>query len=195
MNEFYYEVDNVFDLDQIRDIALPYITEDWKKVDDVTGLRDFSDRIVIPVIEHVYLSLLQERFPKLHPLCKILKNSERQWPVHVDVNRRVSINIPLANTGEGKFTQFYTGGEQVEWWKGYFGSLYDTWQSNQYHTYIANSEHAVDYVLHEKPAIINTTQPHSVFNQHADPVDPNPRFILAWGYHGTFEQAIEDFSQ
>lgn len=191
MSDYYYELKNLFDLEELKKIALPYITEEWKQTDDFMGLISFTDKTLIKVADHDYLLQFQQRFPRLGNTLRILKNSNKSWPVHLDVNRLVSINIPIMNTGEGKITRFYEGGTQVNEWYGNFGIIEGSFQSNEYQTYVQDATPVLDYVLDKNPAIINTTKPHSVYNQHANPTDPNPRFIMAWGYTGTYEEAVE----
>ena len=198
MNDYYCEIPNIFNVKYISAICKTIVTDEWLNSTDIGGLAHFTDVYPIAVEDHPYLQVLRDNFPKLFPYVKVLKNSEPTWPVHVDNHRRVSITIPVANTGPNKLTTFHEGGETAPYIEGYFGNDWGTWDTNEYLEYVVNSTPAVEYAIQDTPVLINTSKPHGVLNKEANKeankVDPNPRLIATWGYEDTYENALRDFN-
>jgi len=187
MNNFVFEIPDFIDRAYLYTKAKEILTEKWLSTPDPWALADYTDRVFIKVDDDEYLSSIREQHPKLKDYIKILKAETGTWPTHVDKHRVTAINIPLHNYEECDVIFYDNNYTELHEVTTKFGSIEDTWKSNNYLTYVQPKTVLYKHILNNT-AIINTNAPHSIENRSND-----NRIIASWTYDETFEQAIEDF--
>jgi len=187
MNPYTHKIPNFIDPILLNNILDSIISPLWESLPDPAALYEYTDKLPIAVKDYPFLANIQSKYPKLADRIKFLKSSKGSWPIHCDTHRQTAINIPLRNI-ENTHTVFHKGGEQAKNVHAYFGNVLQEWYSNEYVTYITNSEEVYKEIL-ECPTIVNTSKPHGIINNGS-----NNRWICSWAYNGTFEEAIEEIN-
>jgi hypothetical protein len=166
MNNLVYFPKLDLDLEKLKTIALTSGT--------VAGMS-FQHR---RVENFEYMQNVMNEFPFLSSVFSIYKTYS-DFPIHIDSNRKCTLNIPVANT-ENSETICY---DDTTCAKSEFS------QKNLWHTF-ENLEHFREiyrFTL-DKPTLFNTTIPHKVI------VSKVPRVSISWGIVNLdFEQAREMF--
>ena len=183
--KFVKDLPNFIDIDYMKKLVLPMVTEEWLNMRDYIALGRFTDVKVIDVAADEYLTSIKEKYPKLNFYLKIMKSSTN-WSIHVDNSRASAINIPISGCDESIKTVFYEGGELVE---STISNGYH-YLSNEYVTYVQGAEPVYEYAC-TVPTLINTNVTHSVKYTKGTENLP-PRIIASWAYNGSFEEAVAD---
>jgi hypothetical protein len=187
MNTYITEITDVFNISIFQEIASKLITPEWLESSDPGSLQKFTDKFPIDINEYAELSLLRKKYPSLSRYLKFMKSTRGSWPVHIDNQRNSAINIPISNTAN-TITRFYTGGTPVNKVHAMFGNVLNDWYSNEYITYIKDSQKHYDHIL-TVPTLVNTAKPHNIINN-----SDTPRIVCSWATTLSYEEAQKEFN-
>jgi hypothetical protein len=156
-----------FDSSDVISEALKHIPNDWANQD--------NDKIVVQ---------FESKYEWLGNRFNIYQLKKGSWPIHVDLGRNCSLNIPVKNCNETKITRFYKGSYN-------FGTVLDNFsdttpkvklESNNIIGFVTNNlDVDFEHVL-TVPTIIRNDLPHDVINYNND-----IRVIVSWTCRYDFE--------
>lgn len=161
INNYVFEMPD-FDTDEVLQQALKNIPDNWHEQD--------QDKIVVE---------FKSKYDWLGNRFNIYQLKKGSWPIHIDLGRNCSLNIPVKNCNETKVTRFYKARGDLE-----LGTVYDSFSeakpkvelktTDQIGFVTSNLELDFEHVL-TVPTIIRNDVPHDVINFNND-----VRVIISW---------------
>lgn len=172
-NQYVYELPN-FNTVELFEFVNKKIPQDWSTQD--------NDKIVCPYTSNH--SWLGDTF-------NIYQLKQGSWPIHVDLGRSCSLNIPFKHCDETKVTRFYKPKNELK-----YGTVYDSFsdakpkvnlKSNEIIGFITSElELDFEHIL-KVPTIIRNDVPHDVINYNDD-----IRIIISWTCNKSFDKVINE---
>ena len=172
-NEYVYELPD-FDTTELFEIVNKKIPTDWHSQD--------NDKIVCPYVS---------TYSWLGNTFNIYQLKQGSWPIHVDLGRSCSLNIPYNNCDETKVTRFYKPKTELQ-----YGTIHDSFSNEMPKVKLASND-KIGFVTSELeldfehvlkvPTLIRNDIPHDVKNYNED-----VRVIISWTCNKDFKKVINE---